>query len=362
MNRVYNFYAGPAVLPQEVMKKAQSEFIDWHGSGMSVMEMSHRSKDFDSIIKGAESKLRKIMNIPDNYKVLFLQGGARTQFGMIPLNILPDDKSADYLITGNWAKHAYKEVLKIGKKANIVCSSEDSSFNHIPDRDSWELDPNAAYIHYTSNNTVYGTQFRELPEFENKNVVCDMSSDILSRPVDISKFGIIYAGAQKNAGPSGVTIVIIREDLLNIEATKNLPTMSIYKDIAAKDSMLNTPPCFSIYMVGLVLAWVESIGGLEEMEKRNKKKASLIYNAIDNSNGFFKGFSNKKDRSLMNVTFKLPNEELDSSFIKEAEKRGLIGIKGYRTLGGIRASIYNAHPIEGIHKLVELMEEFKNKN
>jgi phosphoserine aminotransferase len=240
--------------------------------------------------------------------------------------------------------------------------SEDNSFNHIPDRKEWNLNTDASYIHYTSNNTVYGTQFRELPDFGDKTVVCDMSSDIMSRPVDVSKFGLIYAGAQKNAGPSGVTIVIIRDDLLEINATKNLPTMSNYKNIAAKDSMLNTPPSYSIYIVGLVLEWIESIWGLAEIEKRNIEKANLIYDTIDNSDGFYQGFAAKKDRSLMNVTFKLPTPELDQEFIKEATENGLIGIKGYRTVGGIRASIYNAHPIEGVKKLVELMKNFKQKH
>lgn len=362
-DRVFNFYAGPATLPLEVLKQVRDELLNWNGEGMSVMEMSHRSKAYDSIIRTAEADLRDLLNIPDDYYVLFLQGGARLQFGMIPLNILPDGKEAAYLITGNWARHAYKEVLRIGKAAHIIASSEDDGFSIIPPEDKWDIPEDAYYIHYTSNNTVYGTQFRELPDFGDRLVVCDMSSDFLSRPVDVSKFGVIYAGAQKNAGPAGVTVVIIRKDLADNPVSNTLPTILTYKDIAAKGSMLNTPPTFSIYVMGLVFKWIKRIGGLKKMAEINEKKAGLLYDAIDNSDGFYKGFvRNKGDRSYMNVTFRLPSPELDAELIKEAESKKLIGIKGYRTVGGVRASIYNAHPIEGVERLVSLMNEFRERH
>ncbi|MDD5090525.1 MAG: 3-phosphoserine/phosphohydroxythreonine transaminase [Candidatus Wallbacteria bacterium] len=289
---------------------------------------------------------------------MFLQGGARTQFAMVPLNLLPDEKTADYIVTGEWAQYAYKELAKIGKKGNIAASSEADGFTHIPERSTWKLTNGAAYVHYTSNNTIYGTQFRELPDFGGSVAVCDMSSDFLSRPFDVTKFGVVYAGAQKNAGPAGATIVIIRKDLMEKPASKILPTMLNYKSIADKDSMLNTPPCYSIYICGLVFKWIENIGGLAKMDERNKKKAGFIYDAIDRSNGFYKGFAATRDRSLMNITFKLPSPELDEEFVKSAAAKDMIGLKGYRTVGGIRASVYNAHPLEGAEKLAQLMDEF----
>lgn len=361
-DRIFNFSAGPGVLPLPVLEEAQRDLINWKGTGLSVMEMSHRSKEYDSIIKDAEQRLIRLLNIPDTHKVLFLQGGANTQFSMIPLNLLDDNESADYIITGNWTNKAYKEAIKIGKKANIAATSEKDNFNHIPEISELKLDPNASHIHYTSNNTIFGTAWREFPDFKDKMVVCDMSSDFLSRPVDVSKFGLIYAGAQKNAGPAGVTIVIIRKDLIGKNATKDLPTMMNYKTHADKDSMYNTPPTFAIYIVGLVFKWLEELGGLKEIEKMNIKKSDLLYNAIDNSNGFYRGTAAKKDRSWMNVTFVLKTPELDAKFIEEAKKYKLMSLKGYRTVGGIRTSIYNAFPYEGVVELVKFMEKFQKEN
>ncbi|MGM0606925.1 MAG: 3-phosphoserine/phosphohydroxythreonine transaminase [Candidatus Muiribacteriota bacterium] len=362
--RIYNFSAGPATLPESVLKEAQENMLNWKGKGLSVMEMSHRSPEFDSIAKDAEARLVKLLNVPDTHKVLFLQGGANTQFAMVPLNILGDDEEADYIITGNWARKAYKEVEKIGKKANVVASSEDDNFSYIPARDEWKLSLSSRYVHYCSNNTIFGTRFLELPDFDDKITVCDMSSDFLSRPFDVSKFGVVYAGAQKNAGPAGVTIVIVRKDLVENIKTENLPTMLRYKTHVDKDSLYNTPPSYSMYICGLVFKWIEEeIGGLEKMHEYNKKKAGLLYKAIEKSDGFYKGtVKNKDDRSLMNVTFTLPNPELDKKFIEEAKKLKIYGIKGYRTVGGIRASIYNAHPLEGVETLADFMDEFHKRN
>ncbi|MDD2716562.1 MAG: phosphoserine transaminase [Candidatus Wallbacteria bacterium] len=361
--RVFNFSAGPATLPLPVLEEAQKDMIDWKGKGLSVMEMSHRSKDYESIIKGAESTLIKILNIPDTHKVLFLHGGATLQFAMVPLNLLGENDEADYIVTGEWAKKAYEEAVKVGKKANIAASTENLNFTSLPERKTWKLSDKAAYVHYTSNNTIYGTEFRPLPDFGNKLVVCDMSSDFLSRPVDVSKHGIIYAGAQKNAGPAGVAIVIIRKDLAEKNASKNLPTLLKYKIHVDKESMYNTPPCYSIYICGLVFKWIEALGGLKKMEEINLKKAGLIYDAIDNSKGFYKAYvTSKQDRSLMNINYRLPSTELDDKFIEEAKKAGIIGVKGYRTVGGIRASTYNAMPMEGVQALAKFMSEFCEKN
>lgn len=360
MARVFNFSAGPGTLPEEVLQQAADEMLDYKGSGMSVMEMSHRSSWYDDIQKKAESSLREIMNIPDNYKVLFLQGGAHLQFSMIPLNLKKNGK-ADYLVTGNWAKKAFQE----GKKylaANIVASSEDKKYSYVPKISRDDLSSDADYLHITTNNTVYGTRIRnkDIVCLENVPLVADMSSNILSEVYDVSKFGVIYAGAQKNMGPAGVTVVIIREDLIE-EVDPQIPTMLQYKIHADSSSLYNTPPCYSIYICGLVFEWVKKNGGVAAIQKRNEEKASLIYDCIDNSR-LFKGTVEKYDRSIMNVNFVTGSEELDKKFIKEAGERGIANIKGYRTVGGMRASIYNAMPVEGVKALVEFMKEFEARN
>ncbi|NMA65078.1 MAG: 3-phosphoserine/phosphohydroxythreonine transaminase [Clostridiaceae bacterium] len=360
MARVYNFSAGPSTLPEEVLKKAAEEMLDYKGSGMSVMEMSHRSSWYDDIHRNAAKTLREIMNIPDNYKVLFLQGGAHLQFAMIPLNLKKNGK-ADYLVAGQWGKKAVSESKKF-INVNVVASSEDTTYSYIPKIDKSMLSQDADYFHITTNNTVYGTRLRDkdIVSLENVPLVADMSSNILSEVYDVSKFGIIYAGAQKNMGPAGVTVVIIREDLIK-DVEDNVPTMLQYKIHAEKDSLYNTPPCYSIYMCGLVFEWVKKNGGVEAIQKINEEKAKLLYDCIDNSN-LFKGTVDKYDRSIMNVNFKTGNEELDKKFIKEATERGLVNLKGYRTVGGMRASIYNAMPVEGVKALVEFMKEFEAKN
>lgn len=360
MSRVFNFSAGPGTLPEEVLKQAAAELLDYKGSGMSVMEMSHRSSWYDAIQKKAESDLREIMNIPDNYKVLFLQGGAHLQFSMIPLNLKNSGK-ADYLVTGTWAKKAYQE----GKKyltANVVASSEDKKYTHVPKIDKSVLSSDADYFHITTNNTVYGTRIRDkdIVCLDNVPLVADMSSNILSEVYDVSKFGLIYAGAQKNMGPAGVTVVIIREDLVK-EVDPQIPTMLQYKIHADTGSLYNTPPCYSIYICGLVYEWIKKNGGVAAMQKVNEEKAQLLYDYLDNSN-LFKGIVDKYDRSIMNVNFVTGNEELDKKFIKEAGERGIVNIKGYRTVGGMRASMYNAMPVEGVKALVEFMKEFESKN
>lgn len=360
MARVYNFSAGPGTLPEEVLKKAAEELLDYKGSGMSVMEMSHRSSWYDEIHKKAAATLREIMNIPDNYKVLFLQGGAHLQFAMVPLNIKKNGK-ADYLVAGQWGKKAAAEAKKF-ISVNVVASSEDKTFSYVPQIDKSMLSEDADYFHITTNNTVYGTRLRnkDIVCLDNVPLVADMSSNILSEVYDVSKFGIIYAGAQKNMGPAGVTVVIIREDLID-DVEENIPTMLKYKIHADKESLYNTPPCYSIYMCGLVYEWIKENGGVEAMQKINEEKAKLLYDYIDSSN-LFKGAVDKYDRSLMNVNFKTGNEELDKKFIKEATERGLVNLKGYRTVGGMRASIYNAMPVEGVKALVEFMKEFEAKN
>lgn len=360
MARVYNFSAGPGTLPEEVLKKAAEELLDYKGSGMSVMEMSHRSSWYDEIHKKAAATLREIMNIPDNYKVLFLQGGAHLQFAMVPLNIKKNGK-ADYLVAGQWGKKAAAEAKKF-ISVNVVASSEDKTFSYVPQIDKSMLSEDADYFHITTNNTVYGTRLRnkDIVCLDNVPLVADMSSNILSEVYDVSNFGIIYAGAQKNMGPAGVTVVIIREDLID-DVEENIPTMLKYKIHADKESLYNTPPCYSIYMCGLVYEWIKENGGVEAMQKINEEKAKLLYDYIDSSN-LFKGTVDKYDRSLMNVNFKTGNEELDKKFIKEATERGLVNLKGYRTVGGMRASIYNAMPVEGVKALVEFMKEFEAKN
>ncbi|HPT75430.1 MAG TPA: 3-phosphoserine/phosphohydroxythreonine transaminase [Defluviitaleaceae bacterium] len=359
MDRVYNFSAGPSMLPLEVLQKAQKEMLNYENSGMSVMEMSHRSKVFDEIIQGAEEVLRDIMNIPQNYKVLFLQGGASTQFAMIPLNLFRNSKKADYVNTGQWSKKAISEAKKYGT-VNVVASSEDTTFNYIPDLDKSTFSPDADYFHITSNNTIYGTRYVELPDTGDVPLVSDMSSCILSEPCDVTKFGVIYAGAQKNIGPAGLTVVIIREDLIG-HAMDITPTMLNYKTHADNNSLYNTPPTYGIYIAKLVFEWIKEKGGLAEMEKINKEKANILYDFLDNSS-FYKGTVVPKYRSLMNIPFVTPSKELDEKFVKEATANGLVNLKGHRTVGGMRASIYNAMPIEGVKALVEFMKKFEMEN
>ncbi len=360
MARVYNFSAGPSMLPESVLKRAAAEMLDYEGCGQSVMEMSHRSKTYQSIIDGCEALLREVLGIPDNYKVLFLQGGASSQFAMIPLNLMTGSGKADYVVTGQWAKKAYKEAARYGK-ANVVASSEDKTFSYIPKLDPATFTPDADYFYICMNNTIYGTVYHELPQTGNVPLVADASSCILSTPIDVSKFGVLYAGAQKNMGPAGVTVVIIREDLIG-KANEITPTMFNYQIHAENGSMFNTPPCYSIYMVKLVLEWIKNeIGGLENMQKINEKKAALLYNFLDQSK-LFRGTVVPEDRSLMNVPFVTGNEELDAKFVKAATDAGFVNIKGHRSVGGMRASIYNAMPVEGVEKLVAFMSDFEKQN
>ncbi len=357
--RVYNFSAGPAMMPEQVLKRAADEMLEYGDSGQSVMEMSHRSKEYQAIIDSVEAKLRQVMSIPDNYKVLFLQGGASSQFAMIPLNLMNRNNKADFVITGQWANKAYQEASRYGK-CNVVASSKDKTFSYIPELDKSKFDPEADYFHICYNNTIYGTRFNELPDTGDVPLIADMSSCILSEPVDVSKFGLIYAGAQKNMGPAGLTVVIIREDLIG-NAMDITPTMFNYKIHADNGSMYNTPPTYGIYILGLVLDWIIEKGGLTEMAKLNRRKAELLYNYLDSSK-LFKATVSGKDRSLMNVPFVTGSDELDAKFVSEAKKEGLINLKGHRTVGGMRASIYNAMPCEGVEKLVEFMRKFEAEN
>ena len=360
MARVYNFSAGPSMLPEAVLKKAADEMLDYQGSGQSVMEMSHRSKVYDNIIKEAEALLREIMNIPDNYKVLFLQGGASSQFAMIPLNLMNKSGKADYVITGQWAKKAYKEASRYGD-ANVVASSEDKTFSYIPKLDPSTFTKDADYFHICMNNTIYGTVYHELPETGDVPLVADISSCILSKPIDVSKFGVLYAGAQKNMAPAGVTVVIIREDLIG-NAQQITPTMFNYQIHADNGSMFNTPPCYTIYIAKLVLEWVKNeIGGLEKMQELNEKKAKLLYDFLDSSK-MFRGTVVPEDRSLMNVPFVTGDADLDAKFVKESTEAGFVNLKGHRSVGGMRASIYNAMPYEGVEKLVAFMKKFEEEN
>jgi phosphoserine aminotransferase len=359
MERVYNFSAGPSMLPEPVLRKAQQEMLGYGKSGMSVMEMSHRSSHFQEIIDETEKLLRELMKIPDNYKVLFLQGGASSQFAMIPMNLFRNSKKADFVITGLWAKKAYQEASRYGK-TNIVASSADTTFNYIPELDPSKFDPEADYFYITTNNTIYGTRFTTLPDTGNVPLVADMSSNILSQEYDVSKFGLIFAGAQKNMGPAGLTVVIIRQDLIG-HAMDITPTMFNYKIHADEGSMYNTPPTYSIYICKLVLEWLKELGGISVMEKINIEKAKILYDFLDESN-MFKGTVVKKDRSLMNIPFICPTEELNAKFIKEATAKGFVNLKGHRTVGGMRASIYNAMPVEGVQKLVEFMKQFEVEN
>ena len=359
MARVYNFSAGPAVLPEEVLQEAADEMLDYRGTGMSVMEMSHRSKAYDTIIKEAEADLRELMNIPDNYKGLFLQGGASQQFAMIPMNLMKN-RVADYIVTGQWAKKAYQEASLYGK-ANKIASSEDKTFSYIPDCSDLPISEDADYVYICENNTIYGTKFKTLPNTKGKPLVADVSSCFLSEPVDVTKYGVIYGGVQKNIGPAGVVIVIIREDLITEDVLPGTPTMLRYKIHADADSLYNTPPAYGIYICGKVFKWLKKMGGLEAMKERNEKKAKILYDYLDESK-LFKGTVRKEDRSLMNVPFITGNEELDAKFVKEAKEAGFENLKGHRTVGGMRASIYNAMPIEGVEKLVEFMKKFEAEN
>lgn len=359
MKRVYNFSAGPSMLPEAVLKQAAEEMLDYQGSGQSVMEMSHRSKIFESIINGCEEAFRRVMKIPSNYKILFLQGGASSQFAMVPLNLLNGSGRADFVITGQWAKKAYSEASRYGE-CRIVASSADKTFTYIPKLDPSTFDKGADYFYICYNNTIYGTKFTEIPDTGDVPLVADMSSCILSEPIDVSKFGLIFAGAQKNIGPAGVTVVIIREDLIG-HARDITPTMFNYKTHADNNSLYNTPPCYSIYICKLVLEWIEKLGGVEKMAEINREKAKILYDFLDSSH-MFHGTVEKEYRSLMNVPFVTGNDELDKKFIKEAEEAGFVNIKGHRTVGGMRASIYNAMPIEGVKKLVEFMKDFEQRN
>ncbi|MBE5961545.1 MAG: 3-phosphoserine/phosphohydroxythreonine transaminase [Lachnospiraceae bacterium] len=359
MSRVYNFSAGPAVLPEEVLKEAADEMLDYNGTGMSVMEMSHRSKAYEEIINTAEKDIRELMNIPDNYKVLFLQGGASSQFAMIPMNLMKN-KVADFIITGQWAKKAYKEACIYGK-ANILASSEDKIFTYIPDCSDLPVSEDADYVYICENNTIYGTKYKTLPNTKGKTLVADVSSCFLSEPVDVTKYGIIYGGVQKNVGPAGVTIVIIREDLITEDTLPGTPTMFKYKIHADNKSLYNTPPAYGIYICGKVFKWLKAMGGLSVMKEKNEKKAKILYDYLDQSK-LFTGTVVKEDRSIMNVPFVTGNADLDAKFVKEAKAAGFENLKGHRTVGGMRASIYNAMPEEGVVKLVEFMKKFEMEN
>ena len=359
MSRVYNFSAGPAVLPEEVLKEAAAEMLDYKGTGMSVMEMSHRSKAYQAIIDEAEADLRELMNIPENYKVLFLQGGASQQFAMIPMNLMKNGV-ADYIITGQWAKKAYQEAQLYGK-ANAVASSADKTFSYIPDCSDLPISEDADYVYICENNTIYGTKFWQLPNTKGKLLVSDVSSCFLSEPVDVTKYGMLYGGVQKNIGPAGVVIAIIREDLISEDVLPGTPTMLRYKTHADNGSMYNTPPAYGIYICGKVFKWLKKQGGLEAMKAYNEKKAAILYDFLDSSK-LFKGTVEKKDRSLMNVPFVTGDKDLDAKFVKEAQANGFENLKGHRTVGGMRASIYNAMPIEGVEKLVAFMKKFEEEN
>ena len=359
MSRVYNFSAGPAVLPEEVLKEAADEMLDYRGCGMSVMEMSHRSKVYDDIIKTAEADLRSLLSIPDDYEVMFLQGGASQQFAMIPMNLMKN-KVADYIVTGQWAKKAYQEAQIYGK-ANKIASSEDKTFSYIPDCSDLPISPDADYVYICENNTIYGTKFKTLPNTKGKTLVSDVSSCFLSEPMDVTKYGLVYGGVQKNIGPAGVVIVIMKKELITEDVIPGTPTMLKYKTHTDAHSLYNTPPAYGIYICGKVFKWIQKMGGLEAMKQRNEEKAKILYDFLDESS-LFKGTVVKEDRSLMNVPFVTGNEELDAKFVKESKAAGLENLKGHRSVGGMRASIYNAMPIEGVKALVEFMKKFETEN
>ncbi len=358
-DRIYNFSAGPAVLPLSVLEQAQQELVSLPGVGMSILEVSHRSKVFEDVLFRAEADIRQLANVPANYKVLFLQGGASLQFSMVPMNLLAAGQSADYLVTGVWASKAAEEARKVGK-VHVAATTKAEQFTRVPRAEEIVLTPGAAYVHMTSNNTIYGTEWKNLPDAGDRPLVSDTSSDMFSRPIDVAKHALIYAGAQKNMGPAGVTLVIIRDDLL-ARSPASLPAMLSYAVHAENGSLYNTPPVFAIYVLGLVMRWLIAQGGLEAMARLNARKAEKLYVEIDRS-GFYRGTAQKESRSLMNVTFRLPSEELEKQFIKEAEKSGLSGLKGHRSVGGIRASIYNAFPEAGVDALVDFMQEFERRN
>lgn len=359
MGRVYNFSAGPAVLPEEVLKEAQDEMMDYRGCGMSVMEMSHRSKAFDEIIQSAEADFRELVGVPDNYKVLFLQGGASLQFAQIPMNLMKN-RVADYIVTGNWAKKAFQEAAIYGK-ANKIATSEDKNFSYIPDCSDLPVSADADYVYICENNTIYGTEYHKLPNTKGKLLVADVSSNFLSRPIDVEKYGIFYGGVQKNVGPAGMVIAVVRDDLITDDCLPGTPTMMKYKTQAEASSLYNTPNCWCIYICGKVFKWIKSIGGLEAMNERNTKKANILYDFLDQSK-MFSGTVVKDDRSLMNVPFVTGDKELDAKFIAEAKAAGFENLKGHRTVGGMRASIYNAMPQEGVEALVKFMGEFEKEN
>jgi phosphoserine aminotransferase len=359
IHRVFNFNPGPAALPLEVLQEAQAEMADYRGTGMSVMEISHRSKEFEAIIQGAEADLRELLGIPASYKVMFLQGGASLQFAMLPMNFRPAGASADYVVTGTWSKTAAKEASKLGS-TRFAANLEAGGFKELPAK--LDCDPKAAYLHFTSNETIHGVEFTKEPEVPaGVPLICDSSSDFVSRPVDISKYALVYAGAQKNAGPAGVVIVIAREDLLE-RVPANLPALLDYRALASSGSLHNTPPCYSIYITSLVLKWIKGLGGLAAIAKRNQAKAALVYNAIDESGGFYRGHAAAAARSVMNIPFRLPNEQLEEAFASESKKSGLIGLKGHRSVGGMRASLYNALDMKAAETLTTFMREFQKKN
>jgi phosphoserine aminotransferase len=359
LKRAHNFNAGPAGLPLEVMQQAQAELLDYKGTGMSIIEMSHRSKEFEAMINEAEANMRELLNIPSNYKVVFMQGGASLQFAMIPMNLRPAGASADYIVTGAWSKKAVQEAQKLGA-THVAADMKASNYNTVPEK--LDLDPKAAYLYFCSNETIHGVEFFNEPvPPTGVELICDASSDFMSRPIDITKYAYLYAGAQKNVGPAGVVIGILREDMLE-RVPENMPVMLDYKVQATEKSLYNTPPCFSIYMVGLVMQWIKRMGGLAGIEARNKAKADLIYKTIENSGGFYKGHAQSESRSRMNVTFRLPNEELEDTFAKEAKKLNMIGLKGHRSVGGMRASIYNAVELSDVEVLTQFMKEFQTKN
>jgi phosphoserine aminotransferase len=357
--KVYNFNAGPAILPEEVMRKAQAEFCDYKGSGCGILELSHRGKEFTEVIEKAESNIRELMNISSDYELCFIQGGASLQFAMIPMNLLPAGKVADYADTGTWASAAIKEGKKFGQ-INVCCSSKETNYDRIPEVRHWKTSNDAAYLHITSNNTIYGTQYHSFPESEQVPIFADMSSDIMSRVVDVNQFGLIYAGAQKNLGPSGLALVIIRKDLA-AKAPDNIATMLKYSTYIENKSLYNTPPTFAIYMLGLVTEWMKSVGGLEVIEEINDSKSEALYELLDRSS-FYRNPVQPGSRSKMNIVFRLPSEELEEKFIKQASKAGMIGLKGHRSVGGVRASIYNAMPLAGVERLIDFMNCFETEN
>ena len=358
--RVYNFNPGPATLPLSVLEETQRELLNFKSTGMSIMEISHRSKEYEELNNETEALFKELLNAPADYRLLFMGGGASAQFAIVPMNFLTADKAADYVITGNFAEKAYEEAVRIGK-INIAATTKDTNFDRIPKDSEIKLSQDPAYVHITSNNTIFGTQWKSFPDFKGVPMVADMSSDILSRSFDVSKFGLIYAGAQKNLAPAGVTVVLISPAMLE-KATKNLPVIFQYGTYAKNNSLYNTPPAFAIYVMNLVLKWIKNNGGLPAMEKRNQEKANYIYNTIDASGGFYKGNAQKEYRSLMNITYNLPSEDLNKAFVSEAKKAGLIGLGGHRLVGGIRASVYNAMPVEGCTTLAEFMKDFQKRN